>query len=109
MRPAVPLLLLPPVLALGACALEPALGPAAAVGAASLVLTGRTPVDHVASLVTGQDCSAVRLERRLPYCAPHPGPPAPPPYCTRSLGGVDCWTAPPLDSAPQRGLADPPR
>ena len=109
MRPAAFVLLLPSFVPLGACALEPALGPAAAVGAASLVLTGRTPVDHVASLVTGQDCSAVRLERRLPYCAPHQGPPASQPYCTRSLGAVDCWTAPPLGSAPQRGVADPPR
>jgi len=97
-----------PVL-LGACVPEAALGPGAALGGASLVLTGRTPVDHVASWATGRDCSAVRLERREPWCAPPPAPPAPPPFCTRSLGGVDCWTRPPAGSAPQRGVADPPR
>lgn len=100
-------LLLPPLL--GACALEPALGPAAVVGGASVILIGRTPVDQVASWITGQDCSVVRLERREPYCAAPPGPPPAPPFCTRSLGAVDCWTAPPLGSEPQRGVADPPR
>lgn len=92
---------------LGGCGLEPALAPAAAVGGASLVLTGRMPVDHAASWWTGQECSVVRLERRESYCAPPPGPPAPQPYCTRSLGAVDCWTAPPPGAG--RGVADPPR
>ncbi|WP_270938341.1 hypothetical protein [Falsiroseomonas oryzae] len=95
------------VVPLGGC-LDSSLGPAAVVNGASLIFTGRTPVDQVASLVTGRDCSAVRLERRQPWCAPPPGPPAPMPFCTRSLGGVDCWTTPP-PGAPQRGVADPVR
>ncbi|MGG5808978.1 hypothetical protein [Falsiroseomonas sp. CW058] len=107
-RPRRPALLLP-LCALAACGLEPALGPVAAVGGASVVLTGRTPVDHVASWATGGDCSIVRLERRESWCAPPPAPPAAPPFCTRSLGAVDCWVTPPLGSGPQRGVADPPR
>ena len=86
--------------------LEAALGPAAVVGGASLVFTGRTPIDHVASLATGRDCSAVRLERYQPWCAPLPGPPDPQPFCTRSLGSVDCWTRPPDYASGQ--LANPP-
>jgi hypothetical protein len=104
-----PPVLLLACLSLAGCGMEPALGPAAAVGGASIVLTGRTPVDHVASWVTGEDCSIIRLERRESWCAPPPGPPAAQPFCTRSLGSVDCWTTPPLASGPQRGVADPPR
>jgi len=90
-------------LLLGGC-LEPLLGPAAWVGGASIVLTGGTPMDHVASLITGQNCSIVRLERRESWCAaPATTPPAQ--FCTRSLGAVDCWTVPPIS---QRQTADPP-
>jgi hypothetical protein len=95
-----PLLALP----LGGCLLESALGPAAVVGATSLVLIGKTPVDVVASLATGRNCSAVNLERRDPYCLAHPGPPEPAPFCTRTIGQVDCWTTPPPGTG--RGLAD---
>jgi hypothetical protein len=28
------------------------------------------------------------------------------PYCTRSLGAVDCWRQPPLAMPLQRGVAD---
>lgn len=101
MRAALPLLLLLP-----SCGLEAAAPPAAAAGAASLVLTGRTPVDHLVGWVRGAECSVVRLERREPYRA-QPTPPAPVPFCTRSLGAVDCWTAPGV--VPGRGVADPAR
>ncbi len=93
-------------LPLAGCVAEQAIGPALVVGGASVVLTGRTPVDHVASLVTGQDCSVVRLERRESWCGPPPAPPPPQAFCTPSLGRVDCWTSPPSGSA--RQLADPP-
>ncbi len=96
MRFLLPLLLAAP---LGGCALEPAIGPAMVLGGVSLVLTGKTPVDHAAGWATGQDCSAVRWERHGPWCVPPAGPPAPQPYCTRSLGSVDCWTAPPPAAA----------
>lgn len=92
-------------LPLGGCWIEPAIGPAAAVGGASLILTGATPVDHLASLATGQECSVVRLERRQSWCAP-PRPAPVQPFCTRSLGAVDCWAWSPPGS--QRQAADPP-
>lgn len=40
------------------------------------------------------------------FCAALQPPPAPPPYCTRSLGAVDCWTRPPLTLPPRPNLAD---
>ena len=101
----VPLLLLLPFLA--AC--DPAsLGAAAAVGVGSIAVIGRTPVDAAVSLATGRDCSVVRLDRGLGYCRPEEPPPAPPSYCTRSLGRVDCWREPPLAIPLQRGVADGP-
>lgn len=86
MRPlALPLLLLP----LGGC-VEPLLGPAAIASGATLVVTGRTPVDHLAGWATGMDCSAVRLERHGPWCLA-PAAPPPQPVCARTIGSVDCW------------------
>ncbi len=96
-RPAPRLPALPPgrlslvllMLPLGGC-IEPLLGPAAILSGASLVVTGRTPVDHAAGWATGMECSAVRLERHGPWCvAPAPAPPRP--VCARTIGSVDCW------------------
>ncbi|WP_240048319.1 hypothetical protein [Crenalkalicoccus roseus] len=101
--PALLLLLLP----LAGCDAT-GLGAAAAVTAGSVAVIGRTPVDAVVSLASGRDCSAVRLDRGLSYCAPREPPPAPPPYCTRSLGRVDCWTQPPLALPYVPGVADGP-
>jgi hypothetical protein len=95
------------ILPLGGCWVDPLVGPAAVTNGAFLVVTGKTPLDHVAGWVSGRDCSAVRVERHGPWCVAPPGPPGPPPYCTRSLGAVDCWTARPAE-APARGVADPP-
>jgi hypothetical protein len=103
MRPGIVLLSLLPLLA--ACE---AAGPLAVVAGGSVALIGRTPVDVVASLVTGRDCSVVRLDRRESYCAPTEEPPAAQPYCTRSLGSVDCWTVPPYARPPLRSVADGP-
>jgi hypothetical protein len=96
-----------PLLLLAAC--DPAsLGTTAAVGVGSVAVIGRTPVDAVVSLASGRDCSVVRLDRGQSYCRPVEAPPGPPPYCTRSLGGVDCWREPPLALPLQRGVADGP-
>ena len=88
------LLLLALPASLGACD-----GPAAVatvgVNAASVALTGRAVPDLLVSAVTGRDCSVVRLDRRLSYCAPSEAPPSPAPYCTRSIGSVDCWVTRP--------------
>lgn len=77
----------------------------AAVTAGSVAVIGRTPVDAVVSAATGRDCSVVRLDRGQDYCKAEEAPPAPPPFCTRSLGRVDCWTAP---LPGRRGVADGP-
>ena len=75
---------------------------------ASVVVFGRGIVDIGASAISGRDCSIVRLDRGLTYCAPVEPPPAPGPFCTRSLGVVDCWINPEALPTPQRPLADGP-
>jgi len=85
-----PLLMLPLLLLAGCEAAEGV----AAVTVGSVAVIGRTPVDAVVSLVTGKDCSAVRLDQGKTYCRPTEPQPDAPPYCTRSLGVVDCWKDP---------------
>lgn len=94
------------LLPLAACGGE-ALGPAVLASGATLVFTGKTPLDHAAGLATGQDCSSVRWERHGPWCV-RPAPPLPEPVCTRSLGAPDCWSVPPRTGA-LLGIADPGR
>jgi hypothetical protein len=89
-------------------AIPPRRGVTAAVGVGSAAVIGRAPVDAVVSLASGRDCSVVRLDRGQSYCKSEESPPAPPPYCTRSLGSVDCWRQPPLAIPMQRGVADGP-
>jgi hypothetical protein len=71
-----------------------ALNVAGAVMVGSVAALGRTPVDAAYSLVTGKDCSVVHWDQGKSYCrATEPLPDALP-YCTRSLGVVDCWRDP---------------
>lgn len=103
------LLLLAPLL-LGAC--HAAAGVAAGVAAAdvaSIAVFHRGLLDIAVSGITGRDCSIVHWDRDEPYCSPREPPPAPPPYCTRSLGSVDCWAEPGLLRNPGREVADGPR
>jgi hypothetical protein len=63
------------------------------------VLTGcvaaiTPPVDAAYSLVTGKDCSVVRWDQGKSYCRATERLPDALPYCTRSLGVVDCWRDP---------------
>ena len=69
-------------------------GALAAVEVASVVVFGRGVADLAISGISGRDCSIVRLDRGLSYCAPQDRPPDPGPFCTRSLGVVDCWSNP---------------
>lgn len=86
----------------------PGLFAASAVNVASLTLTGRAVPDLVVSGVSGRDCSVARLDRGQSYCGPSNAEPPPAPFCTRSLGSVDCWTRPPLAVPAQRGAGDAP-
>ncbi|HET6308604.1 MAG TPA: hypothetical protein VFG12_15545 [Rhodopila sp.] len=106
MRRFVPLL----GLLLAGCGIDANLG--AFIGSAGTVGTimaiQRTPWDAAYSLVTGRDCSMVRLDRGQSYCRPVEPPPGPQPYCTRTLGTVNCWQGPAgMPNAPP-GLADGP-
>lgn len=88
--------------------MEP-VGAVVAATMASIPVIQRTPFDAVYSVIAGQDCSVVRWDRGLGYCRPTEPPPAPPPYCSRSLGAVDCWRDPALLANRPRELADGPR
>lgn len=81
-------------------------GSAAVVG--SIPVIGRSPVDAVYSVATGRNCSVVRLDQGKSYCKPVAPPPAPPEFCTRSLGTVDCWWEPAALEPRYRGVADGP-
>ena len=108
MRPLLPILLLPLFLP-AACAnwTEPA-GAFLAANAASVVVFGRSIPDLGVSAITGKDCSVVRLEQGKSYCAPPEALPARAPYCTRSLGTVDCWANPEAFADIPREVADQP-
>jgi hypothetical protein len=99
-------LLLP--LLLAACGPEGNLA-AGAVNVGAVPVLGRTLPDAVVSLVSGRDCSAVYLDAGRPYCRQPEPPPAAPPFCTRSLGTVDCWASAAAQPLPARpGVADGP-
>jgi hypothetical protein len=96
---------------LGGCGATPEQVASGVVGVTvgSVAVIGRTPGDAVYSLLTGRNCSVVRLDQGKTYCAPVEPPPETPPYCTRSLGVVDCWHDPAAlpDHPPE--VADGPR
>ena len=74
----------------------------------SVATIQRTPADALYSLVTGRDCSVVRLDQGKTYCRPVEPQPEPQPFCTRSLGAVNCWQDPATVPGHPRGLADGP-
>lgn len=96
---------------LAGCGFSPLdpIGPTIGLTAAAIPVIRRTPLDAVYSLATGQDCSVVRWDRGLGYCRTMEPPPPVPPYCSRSLAGVDCWRDPVLLANRPHELADGPR
>lgn len=74
----------------------------------SVTTIGRAPTDAVYSLVTGKDCSVVRLDQGKSYCRPQEPVPPQPEFCTRSLGVVDCWQDAERMSQRYPGVADGP-
>jgi hypothetical protein len=102
--------LLPGLLPLAGCGVSANL--AAVVGVAATAGTvatiQRTHFDAVYSLLTGRDCSMVRQDEGKTYCRPVEPEPEPPPFCTRSLGAVDCWQDRGTVPGQPRGVADGP-
>jgi hypothetical protein len=94
-------------LPLAGCGVSENLAATMAVGAnvGSVATIQRTPMDAVYSWWTGRDCSVVRLDQGLGYCRPVDPKPETPPFCTRSLGAVNCWAEP---DGHLRGVADGP-
>ncbi len=92
---------------LGGCGVDPGhlIGGFGAGEVASITILHRGLFDTVYSGLTGKDCSIVRLDEGKSYCRPPEPPPPLEPYCTRSLGVVDCWQSPALlpDQPPQVG------
>jgi len=80
----------------------------AGVEAASIAVFHRDGFDLGYSMVTGRDCSIVRLDRGERYCRQPEPAPAPPVFCARSLGVVDCYDHPELLTDRQAGVADAP-
>ena len=86
-------------LALAGCA-----GAAVPIGAvlgvevASIVVFGRGLGDIGVSAFSGRDCSIVRLDRGLTYCAERYSVQREA-HCTRTLATVDCWQVPPPNRA----------
>ncbi len=91
MRPFWFLALLP----VAAC--HPAATPVVAVAAAeaaSVATFHRDGFDLLYSVVSGRNCSIVRLDQGKSYCKPVEPPPAPPRFCTRTLGQAECFADP---------------
>ncbi len=73
----------------------PEVVPAAALlSIGSIAVIQRSPFDALYSVLSGKDCSIVRLDQGKGYCRPVEPPPEPPPYCTRSLAVANCWRDP---------------
>jgi hypothetical protein len=100
------LLLLLLLLGLPAC--EPAGLAVASAEGASVAVLGRGMVDIGVSAVTGKDCSIVRLDKGQTYCAPREHLPSAPPFCTQTLGTVQCWANPEVFGVEPHELADTP-
>ena len=91
---------------LAACSPEP-VGALAGAEIASVAVFGRGIVDLGVSAVSGKDCSIVRLDKGLTYCAPKDQPPQEA-YCTRTLAAVDCWPSPAFLPVYRQGVGDTP-
>lgn len=73
-----------------------------------LLLLVLAPLGGCADMRTA-DCRALGLDTGWRTCLPPDTPPPPAPYCTRSLGRVDCWANPEALPGPPREVADTPR
>jgi len=62
----------------------------------SVINTKKTLTDHVATWVTGKDCSTIRAQREGVWCVDWPGPPPPRQqvYCYSSIARPSCYSQP---------------
>lgn len=62
----------------------------------SVINTHKTVGDHIATWVTGRDCSTPRAQREGAWCVDWPAPPPPPQqvYCYASLAKPSCYSQP---------------
>lgn len=62
----------------------------------SVINTKKTLGDHLATWITGKDCSTVRAQREGAWCVDWPASPAPPAqvYCYASLARPSCYSQP---------------
>ena len=93
------------------CAGLPLAGVVGGAEVASVVNTDKTLTDHVASNLTGHDCSTVKVKSRGKYCIDQNSIPAPQPavYCYRSLGDINCYENPDPYANGAVQVAPPPR
>ena len=90
---------------LGGCVAAAAL---AGADAATVTVFGRDAVDIGVSAITGRDCSVVRLDRQQDYCAPREHIPLKDPFCSRTLGDVQCWSNPEAFTSLPHSITDTP-
>lgn len=85
-------------------------GPGLAV--ATTAATGKTPIDHAVSAVSGKDCAIVRSRQGLTYCREDESTPPVTVRCYRTLGDVSCHprdgTAPGRQRPVDHGAAETP-
>lgn len=94
-----------PLLAAGCMSM---VGMAAAPGAAigTTVASGKTPVDHLVSAITGKDCSIRRNRQGLTYCVEDEKTPPVRVVCYRTLGDVSCYDHPDPFNDRQRAVVE---
>ncbi len=97
------------VLIVALCPLAGCAPIAAGVVVGSIPVLHRLPTDVLVSVAAGRDCSIVHIDAGESYCRPSETPPAPPLFCTRSLGVADCWAEPAKLPNSPRETADGPR
>ena len=67
---------------------------AAQVDMLTVIGTDKTIVDHVVSLSSGKNCSAIRLEKGQHYCEEDEPQIQQNIHCYNTLGSVTCYTRP---------------
>jgi hypothetical protein len=72
------------------------LRPYAILEMVTVITTKKTFIDHVAQLLTGEDCSTIRYSKGGNYCNPWyvNRPIVPQLYCYRTLAAISCYEQP---------------